>query len=124
MLVSKLENTRQRAQRAVRNLVFDYNTENADGRTLLYHQFPENYTWEPKQRAWESRLRGYCIGRIYHCSPVSGERYYLRLLLTAVPGPRSFEELYMVDGVRYLTYYAACIARAWPRTIKSRVPVL
>ena len=90
---------------------FDYNAKHADGRTLLYHQFPEHYTWKPKLRLWGRRQRGYCIGRIYHCSPVSGERYYLRLLLTAVPGPRSFDELYMVDGVRHLTYHAACIAR-------------
>jgi hypothetical protein len=32
-------------------------------------------------------------------------------LLTVVPGPQSFDELYLVDGVRYPTYYAACIAR-------------
>ena len=57
------------------------------------------------------RQRGYSIGRIYHCSPVSGERYYLRLLLTVIPGPQSFDDLYIVDGVRYPTYYAACIAR-------------
>ena len=48
---------------------------------------------------------------MYHCSPVSGERYYLRLLLTTVPGPRSFTDLYMVDGVRHPTYQSACIAR-------------
>ena len=90
---------------------FKYNTEHTDSRTLLYHQFPEEYTWKPKERAWQKRKRGYCIGRIYHCSPVSGERYYLRLLLTAVPGPRSFDELYIVDGVCHLTYYVACIAR-------------
>jgi hypothetical protein len=60
---------------------------------------------------WKRRERGYSIGRIYHCSPVSGERFYLRLLLTVVRGPRSFNELYLVEGVRYPTYYAACIAR-------------
>jgi hypothetical protein len=29
---------------------FKYNTEHTDGRTLLYHQFPENYTWKRKER--------------------------------------------------------------------------
>jgi hypothetical protein len=48
---------------------------------------------------------------MYHCSPVSGERYYLRLLLTVVRGPRSFTDLYFVEGVRYPTYQAACVAR-------------
>jgi hypothetical protein len=60
---------------------------------------------------WKPRKRGYSIGRIYYYSPVSGERFYLRLLLIVIRGPRSFNELYLVEGVRYPTYYAACIAR-------------
>jgi hypothetical protein len=47
---------------------------------------------------------------MYYCSPVSGERYYLRLLLTVVCGLRSFADLYLVEGVRYPMYQAACIA--------------
>jgi PIF1-like helicase/Helitron helicase-like domain at N-terminus len=92
---------------------FLYNEQNEDGRGLLYSQFPANYTWVAKTCEWKvrERLNGVVIGRIYHCSPVSGERYYLRLLLTTVTGPRSFAELYVVDGVRYPTYMAACIAR-------------
>jgi hypothetical protein len=48
---------------------------------------------------------------MYHYSPISGEKYYLRLLLTVVRGSRSFTDLYFVEGVRYPTYQAACIAR-------------
>ena len=48
---------------------------------------------------------------MYYCSPVSGERYYLRLLLTVVRGTKSFTDLYEVEGVRYPTYQTACIAR-------------
>lgn len=33
------------------------------------------------------------------------------MLLTSVPGPQSFADLYTVDGVRHPTYQAACIAR-------------
>jgi hypothetical protein len=47
---------------------------------------------------------------MYYYSPISGERFYLRLLLTSVRGPRSFADLYVVRGVRYATYQAACIA--------------
>ncbi|CCE26557.1 uncharacterized protein CPUR_00025 [Claviceps purpurea 20.1] len=43
--------------------------------------------------------------------PVAGERFYLRLLLTVVRGPKSFEELYHFEGRRYPTYREACIAR-------------
>jgi hypothetical protein len=90
---------------------FEYNATHEDGRQYLYHEFPQHYVWKPDRRVWVKRQRGYCIGRMYHCNPVSGERYYLRLLLTAIRGPQSFEELYIVNGVRYPTYYAACVAR-------------
>jgi hypothetical protein len=42
---------------------------------------------------------------------LAGERYYLRLLLTVVRDSQSFEELYEVDGVRFDSSLAACIAR-------------
>ena len=92
---------------------FQYNTEHADSRDLLYTDFPARYTWVAGTKRWKIRERGIGdrIGRMYHCSPVAGERYYLRLLLTVVRGPRSFEELYYVDGVRCATYQTACIAR-------------
>ena len=89
---------------------FDYNREHDDGRGLLYSEFPKHYTWVPKTRSWKPRQRGTSIGRMYYCSPLAGERYYLRLLLTVVRGPRSFEDLYWHEGVRYPTYRAACVA--------------
>ena len=30
------------------------------------------------------------IGRMYHCNPLASEKFYVRLLLTAVQGPRLF----------------------------------
>jgi hypothetical protein len=92
---------------------FEYNATHEDSRQYLYSEFPAHFTWDVKTRMWKPRQRGKLnrIGRMYHCSPVSGERYYLRLLLTVVRGPRSFADLYFVDGVRYQTYQAACIAR-------------
>ena len=92
---------------------FEYNQAHEESRRFLYAEFPANHTWVAKTRVWKLRQRGIgqCIGRMYHCSPVSGERYYLRLLLTVVRGPQSFADLYWVDGVRHPTYQAACIAR-------------
>lgn len=102
-----------RAERARSTLMafFDYNRDNEGGRRHLYSQFPQFYTWKRKDCRWAVRQKGTAIGRMYHCSPVAGERYYLRLLLTAVRGPQSFEELYSFEGVQYPTYQAACIAR-------------
>ncbi len=92
---------------------FEYNAMHEDSRQYLYSEFPAHFTWDLKTRMWKPRQRGKGnrIGRIYHYSPVSGEQYYLRLLLTVVRGPRSFADLYIVEGVRYQTYQAAYIAR-------------
>jgi len=90
---------------------FAYNMDHEDSRQYLYSEFPIYYTWKAKTTSWAPQKRGYSIGRMYHCSPVSGERYFLRLLLTSIRGATSFADLYMVDGVRHPTYQAACIAR-------------
>jgi hypothetical protein len=85
---------------------FKYNAAHEDRREYLYSKFPAYFTWHPKTREWKPRKRGYrkTIGHIYHYSPVSGERYYLRLLLIVIRGPQSFTDLYSFDGVRYPTY--------------------
>ncbi|GKC44699.1 ATP-dependent DNA helicase PIF1 [Tanacetum coccineum] len=51
-----------------------------------------------------------CIGRIVYLSPDSGERYYLRMLLNVVRGPRYFEELMTVNKKIYATFKATCFA--------------
>jgi hypothetical protein len=58
---------------------FRYNSENADGRATLYQDFPYRYTFVAKTRQWQRRihLKDTVIDRMYYCSPVAGERYYL-----------------------------------------------
>lgn len=38
------------------------------------------------------------IGRMYNLSPKEGERYYIRLMLTQIPGAMSFKDLRTVNG--------------------------
>lgn len=90
---------------------FDYNREHEYGRQYLYSEYPRHFTWIATARKWQIRKQGNAIGRMYHCSPISGERYYLRLLLTAVRGATSFADLYEYEGTRYATYQEACVAR-------------
>jgi len=56
------------------------------------------------------RKSGMSIERINHCNPIIGQKYYLRLLLTVVCGPQSYESLRTVQGVLHNTFKAACIA--------------
>jgi hypothetical protein len=62
---------------------------------------------------WKRRVRGgeKMISRMYSVSPSEGERFYLRLLLTAVKGPKSFEDLRTVNNVLYETFKEAAEAR-------------
>ena len=69
------------------------------------------YTFNQKTHRWTIRKRGTVIGRMYFVLPAAGERYFLRLLLTAVRGPKSYEDLRTSDGTLHPTFQAACIAR-------------
>ena len=54
--------------------------------------------------------QGDAIGRMFYAHPASGERFYLRTLLTAVKGATSYEHLQTVNGITHATYREACIA--------------
>ena len=61
---------------------------------LLYCDFPSRFTWDPKTKSWNPRRGRFgTIGRVHFCTPTSGERYYLRMLLYIVTYPTSFEYL-------------------------------
>ena len=60
---------------------------------------------------WCPRKHGTAIGRMYTISPRQGECYYLRLLLTEVTGPQSFDDLKRVDDTFCATYREACQLR-------------
>lgn len=46
-----------------------------------------------------------------HVSPSAGELYFLRLLLTKVKGPTSWEDIRTYENVVYPTFRDACLAR-------------
>jgi Helitron helicase-like domain at N-terminus len=62
----------------------DENMVAAGAHDLLYQDFPSKFVWQ--KVAWKIRQRGVAIGRMYSAAPGSGERFYLRLLLTVVKG--------------------------------------
>jgi hypothetical protein len=89
---------------------FKSNAESAVHHDLLYQDFPYKMVWNGK--AWTSRQdERFAIGRMYHAHPTSGERFYLRLLLTCVKGATSFEDLYTFEHVHHGSFREACIAR-------------
>ncbi|XP_071902766.1 uncharacterized protein [Coffea arabica] len=85
---------------------FYMNQTNKDAQklNLLYKQFPEFFVWSPDKKRWSKRQRRKVVGRLVTVSPAEGERYFLRLLLSCVCGPTSFDHLLTVNGVRMASY--------------------
>src|SRR5487761_412025 len=86
--------------------------EDHPSRHLLYQDYPSQNVWNKNnQHKWSPRGGNtFAIGRMYHAHPTAGERFYLRLLLTNVPGATSFQHLCTFGGTLYSTFKDACIA--------------
>ncbi|CAN6998843.1 unnamed protein product [Brassica oleracea var. botrytis] len=83
----------------------------AFARTLTYVQIPEFFPWNNSSKVWSERKRGTSIGRVVTVHPASGDRYYLRILINKVKGPRSYTELKTFNGVTYPDFKSTCCAR-------------
>ncbi|KAF7372308.1 ATP-dependent DNA helicase [Mycena venus] len=86
-----------------------------EARKYTYQEFPQFFTWKAASRGrpphWAIRKSGWALGRMYFVAPSGGERFYLRTLLSIVKGPRSHDDLYAYQGIRYESYRQVCLAR-------------
>lgn len=129
-LLSWFEYNRQNAhlKGALVNYKGEMYPDNRDLSHVKYQDFPEFAAWDEKCRKWKVRAgkvpwrlqkKLKAIGRMYHASITSGERYHLRLLLTVIHGAQSYAELRTFDGVEHATYRKACIARGLEKDDKE-----
>ncbi|CDF38585.1 ATP dependant DNA helicase [Chondrus crispus] len=91
---------------------FKANEKYPSARHLRYHKFPRYFTWKTRTKSWTYDFSGTganVVGRIYTVSPREGERYFLRLILTQVPGATSFENLRNIDGEQCTSFRQACL---------------
>ena len=80
---------------------FKYNRNNP-GTTITYVDFPEKMTWNSREKEWKRRKSiSDTIGRVHSIHPVSGEVYYLRMLLhnEHSMGKTSFTDLKTINGI-------------------------
>ncbi len=89
---------------------FDYNRDHADGRYLLYHEFPAHYVYN-KKKAWTFRKKDRAVDRIYYINPGAGERFFLRILFITVSGPIFYKYFRIVNSVLYGTFKEVCLTR-------------
>ncbi|XP_022848336.1 uncharacterized protein LOC111370722 [Olea europaea var. sylvestris] len=76
-------------------------------RTLLYKDFPTYFVWNIYFRVWSPRKKQNVIGRIVAANPSEDERYFLKVLLNHVKGPKSFQDLRTVNNIVVPTYREA-----------------
>ncbi|CAN7129321.1 unnamed protein product, partial [Brassica rapa subsp. narinosa] len=85
----------------------------AFARTLTYVQIPEYFVWNNTSKVWSERKKGKTIGRIVAVHPSAGDRYYLRILINKIKGPRSYDELKTFNDVKYPDFKSVCHARGY-----------
>ena len=86
------------------------NQEYEAARDLTYGQFVSRFVYNKKTRSWTLRKRGFTIGRLIWVPPTIGELFYLRMMLTVVKDPRSYEEIRKVGEIQYDSFRDACYA--------------
>jgi hypothetical protein len=90
---------------------FEANKQYPETRQLTYCEFPQQWTWDDRDRKWTKRQRNFKIGRLYYVNPAEGERFYLRLLLMIVKGAMDYKDLRTYNNITYQTFKEACAAR-------------
>ncbi|KAI5415230.1 hypothetical protein KIW84_040612 [Lathyrus oleraceus] len=89
---------------------FEANCKYPEAQNLTYSKFVSKFVYVKKKREWKPRQKGYTIGRLIWVPPTTGELYYLRLMLTHVKGPCSYNDIKIVNNVKYDTFRDACFA--------------
>ncbi|KAI7744499.1 hypothetical protein M8C21_013560 [Ambrosia artemisiifolia] len=94
----------ERNKRTMLTKIFDTNKEDEAAWQYLHKDFPKYFTWKDSSRSWNHRIVRPQRGRIVSANPAEGGRYYLRILLSNIKGPTSFEDLCTVNGEKYTTF--------------------
>nr|XP_043623581.1 uncharacterized protein LOC122595304 [Erigeron canadensis] len=102
---------REQDKRSMLTAFFELNSVDRNARQYLYKEIPEQYTWNASQLRWKPREGALKRGRVVSANPTEGDQYYLRLLLTHVRGPKSFDDLYTVNGEKHSTFRKAALER-------------
>jgi hypothetical protein len=89
---------------------FEANKKFPEAKSLTYGQFVSKFVYVKKTRTWKLRKRGYTIGRLVWVPQTAGEIYYLRMMLTVVKGPESYDSIKIINGFKHDTFREACYA--------------
>ncbi|CAN0875201.1 ATP-dependent DNA helicase PIF1 [Linum grandiflorum] len=86
---------------------FTLNRSYPSAKKFTYAEIPGKFVWDKQCSQWLPRKQGFVIGRIASVPPQENDVFYLRLLLTKIPGALSFADLRTVNGIVYNDYQQA-----------------
>ncbi|GKE54250.1 ATP-dependent DNA helicase PIF1-like protein, partial [Tanacetum coccineum] len=75
-------------------------------RARMYAEIPQYYVWYERSKMWKPRKQSKCIGSIVYSTPTLGERYFLRMFLNVVRGPRNFKEMLTTRAIQEASVWA------------------
>nr|XP_043633212.1 uncharacterized protein LOC122604382 [Erigeron canadensis] len=90
---------------------FELNKVNRAAREHLYKDIPKHITWNAGKSLWQPRSGPPTMGQVVSANPTEGDHYYLHLLLMHFKGPKSFDDLYTVNGEKHTTFRKAALER-------------
>jgi hypothetical protein len=64
--------------------------------------------WKQKKKRWQIRKKEFVINCIYHCSLLTDEKFYLRLLLIVVANSTFYENIRTIDDIAHFTFKIVC----------------
>ena len=93
---------------------FKLNTENERAHCYSYVDIPYHFIFDDKHCKWKVRQRGgnKVIVRMYKVN-LTGELFFLRLLLLQAKGATSWEDVHTVNGIVLETFCEACVLKGW-----------
>ena len=116
---SNIEQRAAEPPRTTLTAFFELCQEDPFAKTLLYAEVARYYTFCKSSKKFRRRKVGTpvpnygvfaadALGRVYTVHPNNAECYYLRMLLHAVRGPTSFQDLRTIEGELCATFREAC----------------
>ncbi|KAF1879973.1 hypothetical protein Lal_00022099 [Lupinus albus] len=81
-----------------------------EGRNIIYAQYVSKFVYIKRNRCWKPQKSVYTIGRLIWVSPCTDEPYYLRMILTVLKGPTSYEDIMTVSDIQPPTFRETCFA--------------
>lgn len=82
------------------------------------------FVYDRKKRCWKPRKRGYTIDRLIWVPPITGELYYMSMLLTVKKRPTCYEDLKIIEGFKHNSFRDTCFVTGFLQDDKELIEAI